>query len=698
MKTRNRRVTPLLLAFALCGFALAEPVYDLLLRTPVFLVARQNTPADVWALVACLSFLIPLLSALPAWLAWRRYPRFARGWCWAWGGAFEALFFAQLLQPWLAGNALLFFTFAGLAGAAAAWLLVYSRWSLLTGALAVVALFFALRFLWFSPASVNADHFTALAPAHSESAGRLPDIVFVILDELPLATLLDGHGHIDATLFPGFARLASLSNWYDDTTSVSDGTVDAVPAILTGRYPREQASDLTVAAQPINLFTLLGRRYRFNVAEAVTRMCPRTLCPRAGPPALQRFEALLLDLSAVYLHRVLPQRWTARLPDVSNNWSGFFAAPQVFFPEGWLKFAGQQTIVDRPAYFRRFIDSVRKQPAPALNFMHILFPHGPHAYLPDGENYGLEWMRGQLDDQWGNVEWALVSGKQRHYLQTQYADRLLDELLDRLQQQRLLGESMIVVVTDHGISFKANERRRALSKDNQAAMFRVPLFIKLPGQAGSRRIDARAQTIDILPTVLSALGLSYDALHLDGVDLLQSLDTAAARPRKASSYLDRELRTLNEDSLDIAPLVALNRRQLKLDEPGGALWDIGPFDDHRGQALKSVCTPAQADIKAVFDPFHPLPGTLPAMSLHAYVAGHFSGADAPRDSQPFLLSDRGTIVASGNTWSLRGQPQFFALVEPKFVKRPGFSPQAWLLRGSECLGRAVAVEGARSPL
>jgi len=685
MKAANIRISPLLLAFSLCGFALAEPVYDLLLRTPAFLVARQNTPADVWALTGCLSVLLPFLAALPAWLGRRRWPRFARGWSWGFGSVFAALFFAQLLQPWLGGHALLFLVFAGLSGVAAAWLLVYSRWSVLAAVLALGALYFALRFLWFSPVSMQSDHFTALASAHNAPHKRLPDIVFVILDELPVATLEDGRGHIDAALFPGFARLESMANWYYNTTTVSDGTVDAVPSILTGHYPREQASDLTVAAQPVNLFTLLGRRYHFNVAEAVTRMCPRSLCPRAGPPALQRFKALLLDMSAVYLHRVLPQRWTARLPDVSNNWSGFFAAPQVFFPQGWLKFAGQQTVIDRPAYFRRFIDSVRKRAAPTLNFMHTLFPHGPHAYLPNGENYGLEWMRGQVDDQWGDVEWALVSGNQRHYLQTQYADRLLAELLDRLQQQGMLKEAMIVVVTDHGISFKANERRRALSSDNEAAMLRVPLFIKFPGQLEPRRIGTRAQTIDILPTVLSALGLSYDALHPDGSDL-RTLPASTRRPRRASSYLQREVRTLDESRLDIVPLVAVNRRQLKLDEPAGALWAIGPYDGHRGQPLETVCRPLTADIAADFDTFRPLPGASPDRTVRAYVAGHFSGKEAPADSQPFLISDRGRVVASGYTWSFNSQPQFFALVEPRFVKRAGWSPRAWLLRGTDCLG------------
>jgi hypothetical protein len=56
----------------MAGFSLAQPVYNLLLQTPVFLVARQNTALDVWVLVFVLSLVIPLLIAIPAWLTYKK--------------------------------------------------------------------------------------------------------------------------------------------------------------------------------------------------------------------------------------------------------------------------------------------------------------------------------------------------------------------------------------------------------------------------------------------------------------------------------------------------------------------------------------------------------------------------------------------------------------------------------------------------
>lgn len=679
-----RRRYLLLLPLALCGFALAQPIYQLLLTTPMFLLARQNTPQDVWALTVLLSLLLPMLLALPGWLMWRRWPSAAIGWCWIVSGAFASLFAAQLLQSVVGQYFWLFLILSVGLGFLSVRVLMFTRWSMLAPFLLIIALIFPGWFLVHSKSAVQTDELASLPTEQSHNSAQLPDIVFLVLDELPLATLLNEQMQVDADLFPNFARLQAMSTWYFDTTSVSDGTVDAVPAILTSHNPGVAASDLTVAARPVNLFTILGNRYQQNVAESVTRLCPNSLCPRTGPGNLSRFKALLLDLSAIYLHRTSPDRWQALLPEVSGNWSGFFAEKQIFFPEGWLKHTGQQTIVDRPAYFRQFIASINKQPEAILNFMHILLPHPPLAYLPDGENYGLEWARGQITELWGNVEWGLISAKQRHYLQVQFVDKLLGELLDRLQQQQMLEESMLVVVTDHGVNFALNDIRRALSETNEAAMLRVPLFIKYPGQTKGQRVENPASTVDILPTLVTTLGIPTGSFAFDGIDL-QSVQANQPRQRLVSSYLARELKVINETSLDLQPLVQQNRAQLKLDDPQKRLWDIGPFDEYRGQDMSVVCEPVSADVQFNFDGFKPLPNSNPDTTIKAFVSGHFSGKDVEDKSTPFLITSNNKIVASGNTWEFNDMWLFFALVEPVYVRQAHWAPSVWLLNGNQCL-------------
>ena len=694
MNLVKNRSSLLFLPLALCGFAVAQPIYNLLLDTPVFLLARQNTISDVWALVTVLSVIIPVILALPGWLAWSRWPVFSSLWSWVISGSFAALFAAQVLQEYIAGYFMLFIGLAGVLGLATAWLLLFTRWIILTPVLSAFALMFASWFLIFSSVAESTSSFAGVALEREVSGTPLPHIVFIILDELPLATLLNDKQQIDGTLFPGFARLQSISDWYFNSSSVSDGTVDAVPAILASRFPGEEASDLTVAAQPINLFTILGNLYQHNAAETVTRLCPDSLCPRTGSAMSARFKALLLDLSAIYLHRVAPDRWVSALPNVTNNWSGFFARRQVFFPDGWLKHAGEQSEIDRPGYFRSFTESIENSDRPVLNFLHILFPHEPLAYFPNGENYGLQWMQGQKDEQWGDVEWGIISGKQRHYLQTQYVDRLLGDLLNHLQSQQMLEDSMLVVVADHGINFVLNDTRRVLSDSNHAAMLRVPMFIKFPGQMQARRITRPVMTVDILPTILPALGVSSEALNFDGIDL-ESPDAASPRPRFASSYLKRELNLLDETSMDIAPLVTSNRSHLGLGSEKDRLWQIGPYDDYRGKTMESVCEQSSTGVGVHISGFKALPDTPEELTLRAFVSGYFSGDMLEQTSKPFLITSNDLIVASGNTWLHNDRWLFFALVEPKYVRQADWAPKVWLVDGDQCYGKVRRPRGKK---
>src|SRR5690606_40436362 len=101
---------------------------------------------------------------------------------------------------------------------------------------------------------------------------------YIVFDALPTAGLLDGSGHIDAELFPNFARLADGATWYRNNTSVAAFTVRAVPALLTGRYP-EPPGPLVPPPDPENLFTLLAGSYEVEAREYVTRLCPVEVCP-----------------------------------------------------------------------------------------------------------------------------------------------------------------------------------------------------------------------------------------------------------------------------------------------------------------------------------------------------------------------------------------------------------------------------------
>ena len=85
-----------------------------------------------------------------------------------------------------------------------------------------------------------------------------PPIVIVVFDQLPLTSLLNEGRKIDAENFSNFASLAADSLWFRNTTTVSDRTGFALPAIVTGRYPAPGVLP-TAEGYPESLFSWLER-------------------------------------------------------------------------------------------------------------------------------------------------------------------------------------------------------------------------------------------------------------------------------------------------------------------------------------------------------------------------------------------------------------------------------------------------------
>ena len=125
------------------------------------------------------------------------------------------------------------------------------------------------------PVGLVWEDISAAAPSRPVAAEA--PVVFVVLDEFPVMSLMNPDGRINAKRFPNFARLARGSTWFRNTTTVHGRTSSAVPAILTARLPR-RADALPIGRDhPDNLFTLFGATYDVDAAEEITRVCPHAI-------------------------------------------------------------------------------------------------------------------------------------------------------------------------------------------------------------------------------------------------------------------------------------------------------------------------------------------------------------------------------------------------------------------------------------
>ncbi len=136
-----------------------------------------------------------------------------------------------------------------------------------------------------------------------------------------------------------------------------------------------------------------------------------------------------------------------------------------------------------------------------------MLPHLPWIFLPTGHQYESPSLLGLDDRQHWTDAWAAQQGQARHLLQLAYADRLLGLAIQRLEELDLFDQSLMIVTSDHGCSFKVGTGFRTLRRHNSSMILPVPLLVKKPGQM-TPRIDLRnAETVDIVPTILDVLGV-----------------------------------------------------------------------------------------------------------------------------------------------------------------------------------------------
>ncbi len=482
-----RREAPLALEVAaLTSFVIARPVFASFGRSAEAFIARGADWPDVVA------FAVVLLIGPPLGLA-------GVGAVAGLGGdglrrTVHALLLAPLLAvavwqlaqhvtdpPRVVGAGLCLVVGAGLAvlRLRAEWLAAFLRYA------ALGALVFAAQFLFASPvasivlggrhAGIDADVTAAVEAAIGDDG---PPVVVVTLDGLPTNLLLDGHGRIDAELYPNLARLAGGATWYRNNTTVAPFTLGAVPAILAATAPADLASPIT-SRYPHNLFTLLGGAYDVHAGEQITALCPVTLCPSRDGSVVRH---LLGDARAV---------WKKQMKGVTVD--GMFV-PGAFD--------------DRYEGFERWIDEqdFTASGRPDLFFYHLLLPHDGWEYLPDGSRYdAASPPSGLFAYQWG--DWGADVARQRHVLQAQASDALLGELLDRLRAAGTYDDALIVVTSDHGYSFDLNTPMRGLSTGNFDDIMWTPLIVKSPRQGEGRVDDLNITTADVLPTIADELGI-----------------------------------------------------------------------------------------------------------------------------------------------------------------------------------------------
>lgn len=115
-----------------------------------------------------------------------------------------------------------------------------------------------------------------------------------------------------------------------------------------------------------------------------------------------------------------------------------------------------------------------------------------------------------------------------------HADEALGDLVKGLEERRLLEETVIVVIGDHGEAFGQHTGNYAHTLHIYEENIRVPFVVAIPGIKQGLRFDRRASLLDVAPTILDVVGLVPSADYqgssvLDGEDRMSLFFTDYAQ-------------------------------------------------------------------------------------------------------------------------------------------------------------------------
>ncbi len=661
--------------------ALAQPLFSVLAQDATFFVAHDSSGWDLALFTFAVVFAVPsvltLVQATTAALS-KGIGRIVH--------LVEiALLFAVILAPILKnlfpalpGSVVL--AAAGLGGVAFAMLYdrvptVRSWLTLLSPAAAI----FPIWFLFFTPVRTV----IAAPPVVSGPDGADSDVpvVLVVFDELPVSSLMNTKGLVNDVRFPGFARLARDSWWFRNASSVAQSTSYALPAILTGRYPDTPGPPM-LRHYPENLFTYLGSGYEQRVVEILTRLCPPELnAARSAPaPLPTRMSSLVDDAFYVYLHIILPTDLAEGLPAIGATWRDFDGETDTDSDNP------RDHAADSAWVFDYFLGQISKSEVPRLYFVHLNIPHLPWKYLPSGAEYGpigaSIYPHGVCGEHWCGDEWESIQGWQRHLAQLVYADGLLERLIRRLEREHLWERSLVIVTSDHGVSFRSGEGRREITTENARDILAVPLFVKTPGQKTPEIRDRNVETVDILPTIADVIGAPL-GWAVDGRSVLSPPERPEKIIFRSVPNKPLEGHVFPGDGPNVMETV---ERMTAIFGDGSApedLFRIGPFAGLVGRDVSSLAANDLPSIEVTvqqaesFDRVDPKSGYLPA-----HVVGTIPVPESMKDSLFLAVAVNGTIRATTQTYGHRDGIAKFSALTPEDAWHTGHNQvEIFIVRG-----------------
>ncbi|MBK5108340.1 MAG: sulfatase [Anaerolineales bacterium] len=379
------------------------------------------------------------------------------------------------------------------------------------------------------------NHITRGMSIPTQSISKKPNILILVFDTLS-APHMSLHGYQRETT-PNMNRFAERAFVYHKHYAAGNFTSPGTASLLTGVYPWQHGAVningiVTQEYSNQNIFSLLKSSY-YTAAYTHNALAGIFLNQFAGH--IQQFHPMReLSLAGeVYSERVMSEQfpdafWSETmlrgkdqfLPGsllISSLEKGFRdfqvasieAKLQAKYPKGVpYNFKGMHFLLEDAMDWIK--EQVSAYPQPFLAYYHLWPPH--HPYFPSAEfidifKDGKRWP-GKPENAFslGEPENNIQRSRQQYDEYLAYTDYEFGRLLDMLDGDGSLDNTMVVVTSDHGELFERGLTGH-LNSTLYQDLIRVPLLISLPGQSERHDVFSTTSCVDLLPSILQFSGL-----------------------------------------------------------------------------------------------------------------------------------------------------------------------------------------------
>jgi hypothetical protein len=326
---------------------------------------------------------------------------------------------------------------------------------------------------------------SAEVPPQKRPGTNLPHVFVLVFDELSLVHVLKDES-LNQGVVPNLGEFAREAIWYRKAVTPYAFTEYAVPALLTGRKDLGTFQEVFLK-QTTNdhLFSVAAATHDVYISGYFSPYC------EAFRPYVRGCRSLLQF--GVSSTEALLRSWWLRAVPGEVRYLGLVYRLKDFLSGGF----------DPPKTLTEALQLGQDFSVPTFTYIHVGLPHDPYMFRSHGEiRLGVVGMAFRLKSM---TQRQLDEVKNWYLEQVAYTDQLLGMFLAQLKELNLYEQSLIIVTSDHGVSFDQAHPWRSQQWIDVEEIGRVPFLVKMPGQHTGWIDDRQILNIELHKIILTVL-------------------------------------------------------------------------------------------------------------------------------------------------------------------------------------------------